>query len=241
MDKCNVFPKIVVTLSTNNSEWESTVNRLLENISYIDMIEYRADLCAELTADEYIKDLKMLKEKFDDLPLIFTYRTEGQGGKGGKEPHAYYELIKEILAAGVIDIIDIELLLYEDLMDKLIKDARAHDTQVLISHHEFEHTPSSKELIALYNRMQGLGADYSKLAVMPEDGRDVLKLLSAVYETKQECENHIVGIAMGEQGKLSRIAGGAFGSSLTYGHIGEEAAPGQLHVKQLKSLLEIYQ
>ncbi|KAA1042508.1 type I 3-dehydroquinate dehydratase [Macrococcus equipercicus] len=239
MDKCSVTPKIVVTLSSTNNDWKETIERLSENMSYIDMMEYRADLCGELAVEDYIADLKMLKEQFT-LPLIFTYRSKGQGGKGEKEPHAYYELVKEIVAANIIDIIDIELLLYEDLMDELIEAARMHHVQVLISHHEFDHTPSSKDLIALYNRMQGLGADFSKVAVMPADVRDVLKLLLAVYETKQNCDNHIVGIAMGEQGKLSRIAGGSFGSSLTYGHIGEEAAPGQLHVKQLKSLLEIY-
>ncbi len=240
MDKCNVTPKIVVTLSAANNEWDETIQCLTDNLQSIDIIEYRADLCGELTPEDYISQLKMLKEQFT-LPLIFTYRSKGQGGNGDKEPNAYFELVNEVLSADVIDIIDIELLLYEDLMDELINEARNHDVEVLISHHEFEHTPDIKELKANYARMQKLGADYSKLAVMPEDGRDVLKLLLAVYETKQDCDNHIVGIAMGEQGKLSRLAGGVFGSSLTYGHIGKEAAPGQLHVKQLKSLMEIYQ
>ncbi|GGA99503.1 3-dehydroquinate dehydratase [Macrococcus hajekii] len=241
MDKVNVKPKIVVTLSADQDQWESLYEKISDNELYIDIIEYRADLCGGEKAADYIEDIKALKEKFSDLPIIFTYRTHGQGGKGMKEPNEYYKLNKEIISEQCTDIIDIELLLYEDLRNELIQLAKEKGIQVLVSHHEMEHTPSLKELKALYQHMQQLDIDYSKVAVMPEEGRDVLKLLTAVYETKQDSHHHIVGIAMGEQGKLSRIAGGAFGSALTYGHIGEEATPGQLHVQQLKSLMEIYQ
>ncbi|WP_165980608.1 type I 3-dehydroquinate dehydratase [Macrococcus carouselicus] len=241
MENVNVKPKIVVTLSAAKNQWDDLYKKIEDNELYIDIIEYRADLCDSQEVPDYVEDIKALKEKFNRLPLIFTYRTRGEGGQGSKEPNDYYELNKAIIEEECIDIIDIEMLLYEDLRDELIQLARAKGIQVLVSHHEMEHTPSLKELKALYQHMQQLNVDYSKLAVMPEDGRDVLKLLTAVYETKQDSHHHIVGIAMGEQGKLSRLAGGAFGSDLTYGHIGQEAAPGQLHVQQLKSLMEIYQ
>ncbi|ULG74823.1 type I 3-dehydroquinate dehydratase [Macrococcus brunensis] len=241
MDKVNVKSKIVVTLSADKNQWEDLYKKVEDNELFIDIIEYRADLCGGEETSDYLEDLQTLKEKFSNLPIIFTYRTHGQGGKGELEPNEYYALNRSIIEAGGIDIIDIELFLYEDLRNELIELAHDKGIQVLVSHHEMDHTPSLKEMKALYQHMQQLNVDYSKLAVMPEDGRDVLKLLTAVYETKQDSDHHIVGIAMGEQGKLSRLAGGAFGSALTYGHIGQEAAPGQLHVQQLKALMEIYQ
>lgn len=240
-DKMNVKPKIVVTLSAFHHEWESTFDLVDENLSCIDMIEYRADLCGELSVDEYLLDLNRLKEKYNDIPLIFTYRTKGQGGNGELLPNDYFELCKAVIEAEAVDIIDIELLLYEDLMEKLLQVANHHHVEVLVSHHDFEHTPSSKDLKAIFKRMKDLGAEYCKVAVMPEDGKDVLKLMLTVYETKRDCDKKVVGIAMGEQGKLSRLAAGSFGSDLTYGHIGQEAAPGQLHVQQLKALMDIYQ
>lgn len=240
-EQMNVKPKVVVTLSAVQHEWEKTFELVEQNLPFIDMIEYRADLCGEMSVDDYLNDVKQLKAQYADKPLIFTYRTQGQGGQGELLPHDYFELSKAVIEAEMIDIIDIELLLYEDLMEELLQAARHHHIQVLISHHDFEHTPSSKDLKAIYQRMKDLGADYCKVAVMPADGKDVLKLMMIVYETKRDCDKKVVGIAMGEQGKLSRLAAGTFGSDLTYGHIGKEAAPGQLHVQQLKTLMDIYQ
>ena len=50
----------------------------------------------------------------------------------------------------------------------------------------------------------------------------------------------VVGISMGELGIMTRITGGLFGSRLTYGFVGSEAAPGQLHVKNIKEQLALY-
>lgn len=232
--------QVVVTFNPIASSFDDTINKIEENLKYINIIEYRADLAKEKNREDYCKDIELLKEKFPDLPVMFTYRTTGQGGGGSFEPTEYYELIKFMVERRLIQIVDIELLLYEDLMDDLLKVTRLNQIQVIISHHEFDHTPSTKELRAYYERMKSLGADFCKIAVMPEDGRDVLKLLTAVYETNQNCDAHIVGIAMGEIGKLTRVAGGEFGSALTYGHVGTEAAPGQLHVKDLSAMRSIY-
>lgn len=88
-------------------------------------------------------------------------------------------------------------------------------------------------MLAMYKKMITLDADYCKLAVMPHDGKDVLNLMDAVYETKQAYDTNVIGIAMGDIGKITRLACGVFGSSMTFGYVGEPVAPGQIHVRDL--------
>jgi len=44
---------------------------------------------------------------------------------------------------------------------------------------------------------------------------------------------------MGGQGSISRIAGEAFGSALTFGAAKKASAPGQIPIKNLKTVLTI--
>ena len=84
------------------------------------------------------------------------------------------------------------------------------------------------------------GADVVKLAVMPQNTKDVLHLLS---ETNAFHENHpdraLITMSMGAKGGISRVAGEFFGSCVTFGAGGQASAPGQLPVKQLEEILHI--
>lgn len=42
-------------------------------------------------------------------------------------------------------------------------------------------------------------------------------------------------MAMGDLGKVSRIAGQVFGSSLSFGAVGQTSAPGQLSISDLRN------
>ena len=48
----------------------------------------------------------------------------------------------------------------------------------------------------------------------------------------------LIAIAMGQMGIVTRIAGESFGSDITFGTVGEQSAPGQIHVNDLKLILE---
>ena len=235
----NVKPKIVVTFTKAFNENQKEIEEIKANEAFIDIIEYRADLI-EGDVTTYINDIKALKAQFPNIKIMFTYRTQGEGGKGNNDTKPYFDLCMKMIDSKLIDILDIELMIYADLMDQLLKHSRENGVEILLSHHDVLFTPRIKDMMAIYDKMRKLGADYCKLAVMPLDGRDVVNLLSAVYETKQKCDLNIVGIAMGELGKITRLAGGVFGSYLTYAHLGTQAAPGQLHVTDLKTHLELF-
>lgn len=235
----SAIPKVILTLSDVQNTDQSIISEAKTYIEYFDVIEYRADL-AEGNTDFYASEISFIKDNFPSKQILFTYCTEDINGKTKIAMDAYYELVKEVIEKKLCDIIDLELMMYEDYMDKLLVLARANNIEVLISHHEYEFTPRIKDMMAIYNRMILLKADYCKLAVKPIDGKDVLNLMTAVYETKQNCDLNIIGIAMEDIGRITRIACGVFGSSMTFGYVGEPVAPGQIHIKDLHDQIALY-
>ncbi|MCT6891382.1 MAG: type I 3-dehydroquinate dehydratase, partial [Lactobacillus sp.] len=64
---------------------------------------------------------------------------------------------------------------------------------------------------------------------------DVLTLLAATTEMKAEIANPLITMAMGDIGKVTRVAGQVFGSSLSFGAVGKTSAPGQLSIADLRN------
>lgn len=78
-------------------------------------------------------------------------------------------------------------------------------------------------------RIKASGADIAKLAVMPNTPLDVVRLLQATAEVKEEAPDYpLITMAMGGLGAVSRISGQVFGSCMTFASFGKASAPGQL-------------
>ena len=89
-------------------------------------------------------------------------------------------------------------------------------------------------------KMQQLGADILKLAVMPQSRRDVLTLLEVTLEISEELvDNPIVTMSMASLGLVSRMVGETFGSAITFGAVGQRSAPGQPGARELAEVLEV--
>ncbi len=108
-----------------------------------------------------------------------------------------------------------------------------------MSNHDFKATPPQGELINRMRRMQAVGGDVLKIAVMPATSSDVVTLLSATDKMAAETNRPLVTKSMGKLGVVSRLAGEVFGSSLTFGTVGKSSAPGQIAIDPLKQCLEI--
>ena len=88
--------------------------------------------------------------------------------------------------------------------------------------------------------MQELGADIPKIAVMPQNKKDVLTLLAATEEMANEyADRPIITMSMAGTGVISRLAGEVFGSALTFGAAAKASAPGQMGVEDLKQVLTL--
>ena len=86
------------------------------------------------------------------------------------------------------------------------------------------------------------GAKIIKFAGMPQQQSDVLRLMT---ETLRFAEKHsdltLVTMAMGELGKITRVASDSFGSSWTFASVGTTSAPGQLSLSEMLTIREIFQ
>ena len=86
--------------------------------------------------------------------------------------------------------------------------------------------------------MQELGADIPKIAVMPQNKKDVLTLLAATEEmVNNYADRPIITMSMAATGVISRVCGEVFGSALTFGAVGKASAPGQMGAGELKEML----
>ena len=143
-----------------------------------------------------------------------------------------------IAKTGLVDLVDIEAFTGDEAVKKVIDTAHACSVKVVVSNHDFDKTPSKEELVSRLRKMQNLGADIPKIAVMPQNKKDVLTLLAATEEMATEyADRPIITMSMAGTGVISRLCGEVFGSALTFGAAGKASAPGQMGVEDLKTVL----
>ena len=139
-----------------------------------------------------------------------------------------------------MDAVDVEIFSGDSVVRENIDGIHQAGRIVVGSNHDFQRTPSQADLIFRLRKMQDMGADIPKIAVMPRSAGDVLTLLSATEEmTRCYADRPIITMSMSSQGVVSRLCGEVFGSSMTFGAVGQVSAPGQIPVDQLRQVLEI--
>jgi 3-dehydroquinate dehydratase len=111
------------------------------------------------------------------------------------------------------------------------------DKEKIISYHNFDKTPDTAELKEIIAKMSEKGADIYKLAVMANSYDDSLRVMSLLSQCHQEGKKMVM-LAMGESGKITRIAGHLLGNQFMFASLNEESktANGQLTFKELHRL-----
>lgn len=211
----------------------TTQQGLIEELAALDgydLIEWRADFFE----GDIIEMSRLLKEALGNVPLLLTFRTASEGGNGWIAADRFLE----IAAHGTYDILDVEL--YFSEVKAAISLVHERNKLVLLSNHEFEKTPGISAMVGRLHRMENLGADICKLAVMPKSGEDVLELLRATVEAKKKLVQPLVTISMGNLGLVSRVTGSVFGSDITFAKGVSSSAAGQLNISDLKTLLSYF-
>lgn len=224
-------PKICVPLLGTSLEevlWE--INALREKS--VDIFEWRVDFFKE---DVFYALPKIIDES-GEIPLLFTYRTKEEGGKGQKE--GYEKLILKAIEKRA-KLIDIELCCGDDTVKKLTAKVREQGAVSVVSAHFFKSTPGAAELESLYNKMEQLGADIPKVAAMPLSFEDVLRFMGVSSRVKQE-NSPIISISMGSLGGVTRLCPRQIGSCLSFAAGKLASAPGQLKPELVRAAIDGY-
>jgi 3-dehydroquinate dehydratase-1 len=202
-----------------------------------DLLEWRADACELVeNLEESLILLQEIRESIGEIPLIFTCRIDLEGGLRKLTQEKRLELFTAAISSGNVDLVDIELCNEEKFIKVIHERAKAHNVKVILSFHNFKETPSESFIYSKLAEAQTAGADIVKLAAMPETYGDVLTLLSATNKARNErITVPMITMSMGPLGAISRLAGGLFGSDITFAIGLQASAPGQIPINELKA------
>ena len=202
-----------------------------------DLLEWRVDAFDKVTeVGECREALRRLRQVIGDIPLIFTCRIDREGGFKAIPEEKRLELITSLMATGLLDLVDVELCSGTEFLAAVRQAATAHGSKLIFSHHNFQETPDEAFIIGKLLEGQNAGADITKLAVMPKSYADVLTLLTATNKARNGAVTiPIVTMAMGAEGVVTRLAGGLFGSDITFAIGSKASAPGQVPIGELRT------
>jgi 3-dehydroquinate dehydratase-1 len=174
------------------------------------------------------------------LPIILTLRGYKEAGK--RIPPS--KRLKDADRIKVIEslikrvqLVDCEISAPQ-LSRPITKEAHLRRVGVIHSHHNFRKMPPRPHLNQLSRISRMLKGDFFKVAGIPKTEKELIRFLKWGMTSRHK---RPVLIGMGPHGHMSRFLAYSFGSTLTYGHLGSQAAPGQPTVQALAtSIRDIY-
>jgi len=228
----------ISVMDAKKADIVAEVKRLVTN--HAEMIEWRVDAFEGVESPNAVREvLKEIEEIVKDTILVFTFRSKEQGGQCSLSGEKVYDLHQVAAESRIVDFIDVEYFYTEDA-DVEIYDLQRMGAKVITSHHDFHETPSADVLFMLLEQMKHSEADVVKLAVMPQNADDVLRLLNETnHFHKRYPEQPLITMSMGKLGMISRISGEAFGSCVTFGAGKNASAPGQIPMEKLEEILDV--
>jgi len=165
-------------------------------------------------------------------PVIVTFRSEGEGGKGREPVASTVSKLKEALSAGA-EFIDVEERLGPRAIAQLESTAGAG--RMILSRHGKIGTRRQAERI--FRRMARRKPAIVKLAPPASSFADTTVALTLLGLAGRLGQPSAV-ICTGEFGVYTRVLQGAFGGAISFASLGHrcETAPGQLAFEEMESL-----
>lgn len=199
-----------------------------------DMLELRVDTFEKRDPVRLARAVKRLKgyDGAGNIPLILTCRASTEGGANALSLREKKLIFRTLMP--FVNLIDIELRRAEGFKD-IVAEAREAGVGVIISYHDFKGTPPSVKLSEIIKKGRFLGADAVKIAATARSREDILRLTAALIGNRD-----LIIIAMGPQGKATRVFFPLLGSLTTYGAVTRGSAPGQMPVAELVAAFKTY-
>ena len=147
---------VAVTISPEETITQLCLDELIKYKDYIDIVELRIDQWENFVIKNVDTVIQQLRGLNLDFKILVTYRTSKQGGKGNVEETTYIDILKLLIEYAQFELLDIEWsgAINTDQYAQLITDAQEKNLNVVLSHHNFEETPSLEEIKFIYYKMQ---------------------------------------------------------------------------------------
>ncbi|MEM1525448.1 MAG: type I 3-dehydroquinate dehydratase [Nitrososphaerales archaeon] len=223
--KFNKRPKICTTILSK--ELESLKKSILEALRLgSDLIEIRLDFMTHI-------DLRMICNTLSEFidKCIFTMRCKSEGGYFNGDEKERLRILWELslLKPAYLDLELSTIKRKDDYSLHILNSG----TNIIVSWHDFEKTPSKNELLKIIQEASSY-SNYIKIVTMASNFSDNIKILSLYREVK---DKKLIAFCMGEKGIISRILCPYLGSPFTYASFNLPAAPSQLN---LVDMLDLY-
>ena len=203
-------------------------------------LELRADLLADPTQVRAALDaVRAALEAAPGAcrPLLLTYRSATEGGKGAGHGQGYEDYLASLLRLRPpVAAVDIEMAC--PASKALVAEAKAGGYDVVGSCHDFTATPSAAQITQKLAQITAAGADITKVAYMPRTAQDVAALRHAAHDFAGAYPHQpLIAISMGQLGAPSRTD---LVNCLTFATIadGAASAPGQATIAYVRAWLE---
>jgi 3-dehydroquinate dehydratase/shikimate dehydrogenase len=182
-----------------------------------------------------------------DATVIATCRRKQFGGNFEESLKAELDVLLKAAEAGC-QIVDLEVESAEEAapkqLEQLRSSLRAAGTALLVSFHDFSRTKDLEQAAA---RIEAFHPDFVKVVSTARSLADNLAVLKLIDQHSRSA--HFVGIAMGEEGVVSRVLGPRAGAAFTFAALSEgletgsglATAPGQITARTLRDLYRIEQ
>lgn len=197
-----------------------------------------AELRADLLADPaQVRAALTAVRAASSLPLLLTYRSTTEGGKGAGHGQGYEDYLASLLQLRpAVAAVDIEMAC--PASKALVAEAKAGGYDVVGSCHDFTATPSMAQITQKLAQITAAGADITKVAYMPRTAQDVAALRHAAHDFAGAYPHQpLIAISMGQLGTPSRTD---LVNCLTFATIadGAASAPGQATIAYVRAWLE---
>ncbi|MGO8756704.1 MAG: shikimate dehydrogenase [Terracidiphilus sp.] len=205
-------------------------------------IEFRLDFLSKPAAT--LPEFKTFLSRRRDVTAIATCRRKPNGGKFAGSLNSELEVLLKAAQTGC-QIVDLEVESAEQCtrpqLTKFRTALRAAGASLLISSHDFTRTRRPEGLNQTAKRIAEFEPDFVKVVTTARSLADNLSVLQMIED--QSLATHVVGIAMGEEGLISRVLSPRAGAAFTFASAGEgiETAPGQVSARTLLDLYRIDQ
>jgi len=240
--------KLCVAIQASSPE--ELIERAASALADSRFLEFRLDSLAKPAS--ILPKVKEFLAAHRDTTVLATCRRKQFGGLFTGSLKAELEVLLAAAEAGC-QIVDLEVESAEEAaprqLDQLRDGLRAAGTALLISFHDFSRT---KNLDQTALRIEVFQPDFVKVVSTAKSLADNLAVLKLIQEHSRSVE--VVGIAMGEEGLVSRVLGLRAGAPFTFAAFSDSpisdkpatvstqaTAPGQLTARTLRDLYRVEQ